>query len=147
MNSLLRARNENYHPDEVEREYACLAHFLGALAALLSLGLFPPFLPPLITLWLNQRRGPFFLFHLNQTIVYQILAYGVYLVLVLIVTLVATATFGVGVVYYFFCLLVLMGTTAYPIVVGLAARKGEWREFEWVGEYVLHRRQRIIGGN
>ncbi len=144
-NPFMQAKNAGYAPDEHEREFASLAHILGALGALLSLGFFPTFVPPLLILIITKRRGPFLLFHLNQTVYYQAAAYAIYIGVFLLITLVVSLTYGIAVFLYVLCGIALMFNIAYPLIIGVGASKGEWREYEWFGEHILHRRTRLIG--
>ncbi len=126
---------------EAEREHAFYAHLLGSCANLLSFGLLLPVVAPLAVLWLAPRRGMFLLFHLHQTVALQLSLFACNLLLFLVVSFITHMTCGIGGVLFVLCGIPPVVGIVYPLTVGLAARKGEWKQFEWIGERVYYLRR------
>jgi uncharacterized membrane protein len=124
-------------PTPEDCQNAFYAHVFASIANVLSAGVLLPLLGAAIPLFLDQRRHPFLLFHINQSFWYQLLLAGVNLVLVLAVTAVAMITCGFGAVLYVVCVIPPLVGIIHPLFVGMKVREGAWTAYPVVGERVL----------
>jgi uncharacterized Tic20 family protein len=124
-----------YVPDQEEREHAFYAHVFAALANILTCGMLLPVGAPLVALMMAKQKKPFLLFHVNQSLVFQAAccaaAFSLWMA-VFVLSLVC-----IGWLLIPLPLLVTLAGTVYPIVVGMAARNGEWKEYPVIGPKVL----------
>ncbi|MCB9667671.1 MAG: DUF4870 domain-containing protein [Myxococcales bacterium] len=132
-------------PDALERRNALLAHLLGAIGMLVSCGLLGPVLP-LLVLVLSKRRTPFEMFHLQQSVLFQLCPWAV--ALLFGVLSIAGPTLGF---VFFGILLILLGLVealalVYAIVMGLSAQRGQWSSYACVGKYVMQRQRPFFSG-
>lgn len=124
-------------PSQDECDIAFLVHILPAICNLVFLGFGVQLVVPFFVLMLVKRKTSFVMFHINQSLYFQGIIFALYIPLFAFCTLITMLTWGLGFFLYFFPACVLIAGVAYPIMVGLAARNGEWRQYAYIGERVL----------
>ncbi|MGB0678727.1 MAG: hypothetical protein ACPGUV_03600 [Polyangiales bacterium] len=134
-----QARHSQYLPSPEECQLAASVHRWAAVADVISLGLLLPMLAPLVALQRGhgRTRGPFLLYHLNQSVLFQGMVFAVNLALALVFAVVTLLTCGVGAVLFILNLLPPLVAAVYALVMARAARRGLWRTYPWVGAKVL----------
>jgi uncharacterized Tic20 family protein len=138
------ARQTGYVPRDEEQRAAMWAHFFGAIASLIFASLAVPILAPLIAMAMNQNRGPFFLYHLNQAAAFQAVMSLVQIVLTMVVGFLAFVTCGVGAILGVVLVIPPLLGAIYPFIVGLRASQGGWDEYPIIGEKVLNARSPVF---
>ena len=125
------AKNAGYLPTEDERDKAFWAHIFGAIADFLFASFLVPIAAPLIAMAMAKDKGPFLMFHVNQSFWFRV---------VISATQIAIFILGFptcGFAWFLLPIPPLVGVV-YSLIVGLAARNGEWREHVVIGEKVLN---------
>ena len=126
-----------YTPDEAERERAFYAHLLAGVGAAVSCGAVLGAIAPVIVYAIAKRRGPFLLYHVNHSLLFQALLLAVYFGLAAFGTVLSLVGACFGWVVLLLLPPVWLVTIVYPIVVALAVKRGQWAEYPWLGKKVL----------
>lgn len=139
-----QARAQGYVPDEEEKTHAFYAHLFAGIASFVTCGAFIPIAAAILPLVMTKGRGPFLLFHINQSAIFQTALIAGNMALSVVVTIVSIFTCGIGGILYILCAIPPLVATIMPILVGLKVKEGEWAEYPMVGEKVLNARSPLI---
>lgn len=131
-----RAAAAGHVPTDREREHAFYAHAAAALLAFLSCSLVFPILAPVAVYALVKDRTPFVLFHVHQSLIFQAACSAAQILITATGTL--SSFFCVGWALYLLGLVPWLAGSVYALVVGLWARKGEWRGYALITDKLLH---------
>jgi uncharacterized membrane protein len=138
------AKAQGYQPTQEELDYVMWAHLWAGLASILCCLVIPiiPVAAPLLVLTQTKNRGPFLMFHLNQSVIFQV-------ALFVINTIISVVGGVLTIVCIGYLLLPLLFVTwmigmIYPIVIAFAAKRGEWVEYIWAGRTALNMRSPLF---
>jgi len=118
------------------------------IACLVTAGLLIPIAAPLGAWLLAKDKGPFVSFHLHQAMAFQAAGFLVNFVAGIIISIIALFTCGIGgflgVINIAIWMALWMALWIYPIMVGLSAKNGEWKEYAMVGAKVMEMKEPFI---
>lgn len=126
-----------YQPDEEEATQAFNAHLFGALVALFCCGLLLPVAAPFIVFATAKEKRPFMLFHVNQSIMFQAVAVILILGIDIVSFILGSLTCGIGWILGIVHVVPWIAAVVYPLVVGMAAKRGEWAEYPVIGQKLM----------
>jgi uncharacterized Tic20 family protein len=112
-------------PTEEDMRHASYAHIFAAIGVILSAGFLLPMLGALVPLILNKNRHPFVVFHVTQSLWYQVALFGGNIVLGIVVSAISVITCGFGAVLYSLDAIPVLIAIVHPIIVGLSVMRGE----------------------
>jgi len=112
------------------------AHMAAGIAAFFTLGAVIPIVAPLLVHATTNQRGPFFLYHLNQSAGFQLFMFLVSLALATFLGIVTVFTCGIGIFLFFLMGIPWLFAVIYPILMGSAAKSGQWSEYLVIGAKV-----------
>jgi uncharacterized Tic20 family protein len=137
-NPFATAKAAGYQPTPDELDKAFWAHMFAAGVNLICCGAIFPVVAPLLVLSMTKERGPFLMYHVNQSVIFQ-------LALFVINTVILTASsilmlVCIGYITFFLVLIPWAIGIIYPIIVGIAAKNGEWAEYPIAGAKTMEMR-------
>jgi uncharacterized protein len=135
----INARNQGYQPTQEEKDKAQFAHLFGGIADFLLGSLFIPIVVPFLVLAMTKDRGPFLMFHVNQSFWFRV-AISCLQVVCAIITVVTC-----GFLFFLMFIPPLL-SVVYSLIVGMAAKNGEWKEIPMIGEKVLATTSPVMKG-
>src|SRR5688500_17494865 len=110
-----QARDTGHVPNDEEKEKAFWGHILGGILDIVTGSMLLPIAAPVVISMMTKERGPFLMFHLNQSLWFRVAICGLQLVFLVI----ALVTCGVGAVLM--PIPPLIGLI-YSLIVGFAAK-------------------------
>lgn len=131
------AKASGYVPTEDEKQAAFFAHLFAAIANFVTCGMLLPVAAPLIALAMVKQKGPFVLFHINQSFVFQAALFAINFGLGIVISIIAFFTCGIGGILYILNAIPPVIGAVYALVVAMSAKNGEWSEYAVVGPKVL----------
>ena len=136
------AKASGYQPTQEELDYALWAHMWAGLANIICCGAIVPVAAPLLVLTQTKNRSPFLMFHVNQSVIFQV-------ALFVINTIIAVFGGALTIVCIGYLILPLLLVTwiigiAYPMFLGIDAKRGEWVEYVWAGKTALNMRSPLF---
>lgn len=112
-----------------EKLWGMLAHLLTLLGYVVSLG---QYIAPLVIYLVYKDRSKFVAFHALQSLLFQLLALGVAIALVLL----TVVTLGLGIIITLPAAIVLMiAVLVYTIIAAIQANNGVWYELPFAGQW------------
>ncbi len=136
------AKANGYVPSEEEKKLAMYSHLFAAGLALLCCGTIHYPIGALIPLAMSKVRGPFVLFHVNQSLWFH----GVNALVIFVLLMVGGVLSIVCIGYVLLAIVPIFQLIGiiYPIIVGVSAGNGAWTEYPIAGRRVLESTNRPI---
>jgi uncharacterized Tic20 family protein len=135
----VQAKNQGYQPTAEEREKAQFANLFGGIADFLLGSLFIPIAVPFLVLAMTKDRGPFLMYHVNQSFWFRV-AISCMQVAFFIITIITCG-------FLFFLMFIPpLISVVFSLIVGMAAKNGEWKEIPMIGEKVLNSSSPVLKG-
>ena len=135
----INARNQGYQPTQEEKDKAQFAHLFGGIADFIFGSFFIPIVVPFLVLAMTKDRGPFLMYHVNQSFWFRVVISCMQVVCFVITML--TCGF-----LFFLMFIPPLISIVYSIIVGMAAKNGEWKEIPMIGDKVLNTTSPVMKG-
>jgi uncharacterized Tic20 family protein len=129
---------------EEDKQNAFYAHLFAALANWVTCGAAVPIAAPFIVVMMDKRKHPFTLFHVNQSLIFQAVLFGINAALAILFTILSVVTCGIGSFLFLLTGVIPIIAGIYPILVGLKAKEGQWESYPMIGEKVLAAQSPLI---
>ncbi|QQR89714.1 MAG: DUF4870 domain-containing protein [Myxococcales bacterium] len=124
-------------PGPEQCQNAFFAHFLAAIANVVCCGFVLPIGAPLLVLLFSKQKTAFELFHIHQSVIFQGALFVIQVALQIWIMVLSIAGVSLASLLNVLHVLPVLIAVVYAIIVGMAARRGEWSEYFFIGEKVL----------
>lgn len=129
-------------PNDEEKQNAFYTHLFAAGLNVLCCGFAFPILGAFAPMMMTKSRHPFLLFHINQSVMFQVVVFAIQMVLVVLGLLLSLLCIG-WLMYPINAIMWLLALI-YPIIVGLKAKEGQWEKYAVIGDKVLAMKSPLI---